>query len=81
MSDDIVDRLRSSWFDRIGEHSADCWQWHIECACQRSADEIERLRALITEWVDATTDGGVMYQGITQRWWDAKEALRQAVGR
>lgn len=53
----------------------DCWLHHI------AADEIERLRALITEWINATADGGVMYQGITQRWWDAKEALREAVGR
>lgn len=43
--------------------------------------EIERLRALITELINAAADGGVMYQGITQRWWDAKEALRKAVGR
>jgi len=46
-----------------------------------AADEIERLRALITELINAAADGGVMYQGITQRWWDAKEALRKAVGR
>jgi len=56
MSDDIVDRLRTSWFDRIGEHSDDCWQWHIECACQRSADEIERLRSKLAQLESETDD-------------------------
>lgn len=71
-NDDILDRLRHQWngeYDPTGR------------LLSEAADEIERLRALITELINAAADGGVMYQGITQRWWDAKEALRKAVGR
>ena len=54
MDDDIVTRLRAvSWLAEEGSEVVDL--------AATAADEIERLRALITEWVDAYSE-----------WWDGR---------
>ena len=82
--DDIVDRLREracqAGLPHTGDNPkddhghTDCWLHH------QAADEIERLRALITEWADADlvkTPYGPSIHPIIE----AEEALRKAVGR
>jgi hypothetical protein len=55
----------------------DCWLHN------KSADEIERLRSLITAWADAqdkqVSDGG--YDPRNIKWPEADTELRKAVGR
>ena len=70
---DIVEQLRhrADW-DVIAFSSFDPQM------CIDAADEIERLRALITEWADALDD--TSHQSY-ERAVSAGDALRQAVGR
>ena len=80
MTDDIVEQLRhrAKW-DIIAGSSFDIGM------CRDAADEIERLRRLITEWADAeegyfdisTKEG----QRKVDRLDAAEDALRKAVGR
>ena len=73
MSDDIVERLRANDPDV-------CWgcgEWgciYHECACDcheaqrlisEAADEIQRLRTLITEWADADTEAKAQTYTVT----------------
>jgi len=46
--------------------------------CLEAADEIERLRALITAWADAEDDAEIF---LTGEFAEASNALRQAVNR
>ena len=83
---DIVEQLRDRACQSGLPHTADnpredhghtdCWLHH------QAADEIERLRALITEWADAEYEEHVVYGGPwTVRANEAYDALRKAVGR
>ena len=85
MTDDLVTRLRSE-SDEVapyGKRSA---------TMRDAADEIERLRALITEWADsedahfAAVQTGAPFDGpmrmcALSRKVDAYDALRQEAGR
>ena len=84
-NNDIVEQLRDracpsgqphTGDDPKADHGhTDCWLHHL------AADEIERLRALITEWADAddTWEGGPCDCG--GEYCSAAQALRKAVGR
>jgi hypothetical protein len=68
---DIVDELR--------DHEGSTHRDGFVCARCRGADEIERLRGLINNWVDAMEHDEVPYDGtIYPR---AVNALREAVKR
>jgi hypothetical protein len=69
MNKDIVDDL---WSARL--HDSDPWDSTIY---ERSANEIERLRSLITEWADADDDPNDI-EGVYHSAW---LALRKAIGR
>lgn len=67
MSDDLVYRLRNNVKQPFP-------------LMEEAADEIERLRGLITEWADA--EDAVLDTGIFDlRFFEALLALREAVGR
>jgi len=88
-NNDIVEQLRDracpsgqphTGDDPKADHGhTDCWLHHL------AADEIERLRALITEWADAhdarKTSRKSMGSAEGIRLGRAEDALRQAVGR
>jgi len=79
---DIVDmlRLRACSLDEQPEHD----HGHTDCYLEReAADEIERLRSLITAWADAL-DKPCDATDLALAMYDADEAgaaLRKAVGR
>jgi hypothetical protein len=82
-SNDIVNLLRMRACPSAGEY-LESDHGHSDCYLEReAADEIERLRSLISEWVDAqdkrVSDGGYDPRGI--KWPEADTELRKAVGR
>ena len=76
-SNDIVELLRMRACPPDGEY-IDSDHGHSDCYLEReAADEIERLRLLITEWVDADDDTNDIDGPYHAAWL----ALRRAVGR
>lgn len=79
MGDDILDRLRA-----VGGHTyEDRMRRHNERS--EAADEIERLRALITAWADADAEWRASRKSrgseLGMRLTEIEDALRKAVGR
>jgi hypothetical protein len=82
-SNDIVELLRMRSCPPEGEY-LESDHGHSDCYLEReAADEIERLRLLISEWADAqdnrVSDGG--YDPRSIKWPEADIELRKAVGR
>jgi len=83
VSDDNVERLRAwaDWNDGKSPVSPieDPFRDSLSRTMRYAADEIEHLRALITEWADATDT--YWDSGDGMRRFQADLALRKAVGR
>lgn len=76
MNDYLAERLRG-----LAYISDDDW---AQGTLREAADEIERLRGLITAWADAETTVGMAVSGNQDEIWTyraAWDALRKAVGR
>ena len=87
MNADIVELLRLRACPAEGEY-LEHDHGHSDCYLEReAADEIERLRSLITEWADAGEKranhlrSDNLTESIDKRHYDACESLRKAVGR
>ena len=84
---DVLDQLRYilDWIVIAGDSEC-CATCRLEVlirpSIEHAADEIERLRGLITKWADAEYEEHVVYGGPwTVRANEAYDALRKAVGR
>jgi hypothetical protein len=79
-SNDIVELLRLRACPPEGEY-LESDHGHSDCYLEReAADEIERLRTLITAWADASDDLDGHPSDYHQNLAEAEDALRKVVG-